>query len=428
MSKAAANIIVLERAGISDFCSMKSTNPAGHAKSWLRPANIPAMDARAPTDDFYAILPIFHDFTQVMDPGLFQPLPGNWVVGVADVMQSTKAIAENRYKAVNMAGAAVIVAVTNAMQGRDFPFVFGGDGASFAVPPGAAALARQALAETATWVQEDLDLTLRVGMVPVADIRAQGLDVRVARYAPSENISIAMFSGGGIAWADAAMKRGEIVVPPAPPGAHPDLSGLSCRYEEIPASRGIVLSLVVASGPQARTETFRAAIEEITRIVEKTPDASRPVPGQRLRLTWPPAGADLEARALRRAGEPLWQRKIKVLAWTLFAFLVMHFNITVGAFVPAKYKRELIDNSDFRKFDDALRMVLDCTPELAGEIERHLAARAAKGIVRFGTHRQHAAMMTCFTPSPTNSNHVHFIDGSMGGYAMAASAMKAADG
>ena len=75
---------------------------------------------------------------QVMDPALFRPLPGDWVVGVADVVQSTKAIAENRYKAVNMAGAAVIVAVTNAMAGRDFPFVFGGDGASFAVPADAA--------------------------------------------------------------------------------------------------------------------------------------------------------------------------------------------------------------------------------------------------------------------------------------------------
>ncbi len=168
------------------------------------------------------------------------------MVGIADVVQSTKAIAENRYKAVNMAGAAVIVAVTNALGDREFPFVFGGDGASFAVPAEAADAARQALAETATWVKEDLDLTLRIGMVPVAEIRSQGLDVRVARYAPSDNISIAMFSGGGIAWADAAMKRGEIAVPPASPGAHPDLSGLSCRYEEIPASRGLVLSLVVA--------------------------------------------------------------------------------------------------------------------------------------------------------------------------------------
>src|SRR6186997_2281063 len=112
-------------------------------------------------DGFYASLPVFRDFTHVMDPALFRPLPDDWMIGTADVVQSTKAIAENRYKAVNMAGASVIVAVTNALaansQARDFPFVFGGDGASFAVPGEAGAAARQALAETATWVQEDLD-------------------------------------------------------------------------------------------------------------------------------------------------------------------------------------------------------------------------------------------------------------------------------
>ena len=221
------------------------------------------MDATTPTDGFYEALPVIRDFTQVMDPALYRPLPDGWMVGVADVVQSTKAIAANRYKAVNMAGAAVIVAITNALENRDFPFVFGGDGASFAVAGEAAAAARQALAETATWVKEDLDLSLRIGMVRVADIRAHGLDVRVARYAPSENISIAMFAGGGIAWADAAMKRGEIAVAPAPPGAHPDLSGLSCRYEEIPASRGVVLSLVVAPASGASGDAFRAAIAHI---------------------------------------------------------------------------------------------------------------------------------------------------------------------
>jgi hypothetical protein len=386
------------------------------------------VNTNAAPDDFYAGLPLFRDFAAVTDLARFKPLPDDWVIGTADVVQSTKAIAENRYKAVNMAGAAVIVAVTNALGDREFPFVFGGDGASFAVSGDVEPLARLALAETATWVKEDLDLTLRVGMTPVSTIRSHGLDVRVARYAPSENISIAMFSGGGMAWADAAMKHGEITIPPAPPGAHPDLSGLSCRYEEIPASRGLVLALVVAPAPGVELEAFRTAIADIARIVDKTPDASRPVPGQHLRLTWPPPGADVEARASRRAGEPLWRRKIKVLAWTLFAFLVMRLNITVGNFIPAKYTRELIENSDFRKFDDALRMVLDCTPQLADEIERHLAACAARGIVRYGTHRQGAAMMTCFTPSPSRSNHVHFIDGAMGGYAMAASALKGGAG
>ena len=34
-------------------------------------------------------------------------------------------------------------------------------------------------------------------------------------------------------------------------------------------------------------------------------------------------------------------------------------------------------------------------------------------------------MMTCFTPSPINANHVHFIDGALGGYTTAAIALKA---
>jgi hypothetical protein len=375
-------------------------------------------------DGFYASLPVFRDFTQVMDPALFRPLPDDWVIGTADVVQSTKAIAENRYKAVNMAGAAVIVAVTNALGDRDFPFVFGGDGASFAVSAADADKAREALAATAAWVRDDLDLSLRVGMGSVAEIRAQGLDVRVARYAPSPNISIAMFAGGGIAFADAAMKRGDIALAAGPPGARPDLSGLSCRYEEIPSSRGVVLSLVVTPAHNADVDAFRTAVEDIARIVEKTPDASRPVPGQKLRLSWPPQGFELEARASRKPGEALWVRRIKVLVWTFFAFVVMRFGIKVGGFIPAKYTRELIDNSDFRKFDDSLRMVLDCTVSLAEEIEEHLKDSAAKGILRYGTHRQQAAMMTCFTPSPTQSNHVHFIDGALGGYAMAASALK----
>jgi hypothetical protein len=284
--------------------------------------------------------------------------------------------------------------------------------------------ARRALAETARWVNEDLDLTMRIGMVPVKDIRAQGQDVRIARYAPSDNISIAMFSGGGLAYADAAAKRGEIAVPLAEPGAHPDLSGLSCRYELIPAQRGLVLSLVVAPGPDATPQTFRAVVEAVTRIVEKTPDASRPLPGQELKMKWPPAGYDLEARASRKPGESIGARKVKVLAKTLVFFVIVHFKLRVGRFIPEKYVSQLIANSDFRKFDDSLRMVLDCTKELADEIEDYLRAAAADGVVKFGTHRQTAAMMTCFTPSPTNANHVHFIDGADGGYATAASVMK----
>ena len=187
---------------------------------------------------FYGRIPVFRGFASLMDPALYSPLPDDWSIGVADIVESTRAIAEARYKAVNMAGAAVISAVTNALDGREFPFVFGGDGASFAVSPDDLDRAREALAATAAWVRDDLNLAMRVALVPVAAVRAQGLDVRVARFGPSPNLSYAMFSGGGLGWAEAAMKRGEFAIEVAPPGTQPDLTGLSCRFEEIPAARG----------------------------------------------------------------------------------------------------------------------------------------------------------------------------------------------
>src|SRR4051794_17938523 len=213
------------------------------------------------TDTFYSSIPVFRGFASLMDPTLYSPLPDDWIVGVADIVESTKAIAEARYKAVNMAGAAVIAAVTNALDGREFPFVFGGDGASFAVSPDDLERARDALAATATWVKDDLNLVMRIALVPVAAVRAQGRDVRVARFGPSPNLSYAMFSGGGLGWADAAMKRGEFAVTAAAPGTHPDLSGLSCRFQEIPSVRGLILSVLVVPVPSADAGAFRKLIE-----------------------------------------------------------------------------------------------------------------------------------------------------------------------
>ena len=378
------------------------------------------------TDSFYGAIPVFRGFDRLMDPALYSPLPDDWVVGVADVVESTKAIANQRYKAVNMAGASVIAAVTNALDGREFPFVFGGDGASFAVSPDDLERARDALAATAIWVEESLNLVLRVALIPVASIRAQDLDVRVARFGPSPNLSYAMFSGGGLGWAEAAMKRGEFAVPKAHPGTQPDLSGLSCRFEEIPSTRGVILSVLVVPAPGADPLAFRKVIEDVISLAESSPDAGRPVPPGGPPLQWPPAGVEYEARAAR--GGTLLKRRAIVLAVTLWAYVVMRFGIKIGNFVPKTYVQQVVENSDFRKYDDGLRMILDCTEQLARALTERLVKAASSNIVRYGLHRQDAAMMTCFTPSVMRSDHVHFIDGARGGYASAATALKATVG
>jgi hypothetical protein len=379
-----------------------------------------AVDADA---DFYARLPVFSGFVEIMDPARYRPLPDGWLVGITDVVRSTQAIAGGRYKAVNTAGASVIAAVSNALEGRPFPFVFGGDGASIAVRAADAEVTRAALAATAAWARDELDFTLRAALAPVAAIRAQALDVSVARFAASKNVAYAMFTGGGLAWLEQAMKAGRYAVAPAPPGTRPDLFGLSCRWNEIPATRGVMLSLVVAPARQDDA-AFRSLMESLLAELETSPDAARPVPEGAPGVAWPPPGLELEARASRGPREARWVARCRVLVVTLLAYVVMRLGLRVGGFDPAAYRRHVVENSDFRKYDDTLRMTLDCTPGLADRIEQRLQRAAADGILKFGLHRQSSALMTCIVPSASASDHFHFIDGAGGGYALAARQLK----
>jgi hypothetical protein len=375
--------------------------------------------------DFYSLLPTFEGFANIMDPARYHPLPDDWLIGLTDVVSSTQAIADGHYKAVNTAGASVIAAVTNALKGRAFPYVFGGDGASFAVPSRDRDLVRATLAATAAWTRDELGLDLRAALVPVSAVKEQALNVEVARFAPSKNVSFAMFMGGGLAWAERAMKAGQFAVLPAPSGTLPDLSGLSCRWNDIPATRGLILSLVVAPVTHG-DPAFRKLVEDLLAELESSSEVVRPVPDGAPGVGWPPPGLDLEAHASRQDGESFFARRLKVLLGTLIAYIVMKLGIRLGGFDPAVYRREVVENSDFRKFDDNLRMTLDCTPALADRIEQRLAVARAAHVARFGLHRQPAAIMTCIVPSISDSNHVHFVDGAAGGYALAAKMLKQA--
>jgi hypothetical protein len=55
--------------------------------------------------DFYARLPVFADFAEIMDPAHYCSLPDDWLIALTDVEHSTRAIDDGRYKAVNTAGA-----------------------------------------------------------------------------------------------------------------------------------------------------------------------------------------------------------------------------------------------------------------------------------------------------------------------------------
>ena len=378
----------------------------------------------ADTDlSFYDHLSKFSDFADLSDAGNYASLPDDWWIGTSDVKGSTQAVEDGKYKTVNMVGAAVISAQINTHGGNPFPYIFGGDGASFAVPPAWKDRASDALAAVKLWAHEAFEMELRVGMVPVSKVRAAGFDVKVARFQASEGVDYAMFFGGGLNWAETQMKAGQHAVPEAPQGSTPDLTGLSCRWSHMPSKNGVIMSMIVmphADVPWAKfTEFVARVLDRTSRLEAQGHPSATEGPG----VSWPPAGATLEAHAQRGQGS-LGRARRKALFESFVAWVLIKTGLKVGGFDARRYRRVVGENADFRKFEDGLKMTLDCDATTEADLRALLEQGAKDGIIQFGVHTQSEAMLTCIVPSIMEDNHVHFVDGASGGYTAASRFLK----
>ena len=201
-------------------------------------------------------------------------------------------------------------------------------------------------------------------------------------------------------------------------GTTPDLSGLSCRWDELRSQRGKMLTLIV----QGATDP-RAIHTAVTQLAAPGSDA-RPVRLDTLVTRWPPKGLMLEAHARRRGGS-LALAVLRVLYDSFIGWVLLASGRSAGGFDPARYRRETVGNTDFCKHDDTLCFVVDCPQEAIGPIRDCIERCAAEQPLRYGIHVSDTALMTCIVTSASQSLHVHFVDGGGGGYTSAATQMKA---
>jgi hypothetical protein len=187
-----------------------------------------------------------------------------------------------------------------------------------------------------------------------------------------------------------------------------------------PAAQGTILSVIVM--PHGEDARFGALVEEIVAMALSAQNGGRPVTLASLGAGWPGESIALETAASATTGGSRMKLRLAATAKFVLGVVFHTFKLKAGNFDAVTYASDVADNADFRKFDDGLRMTLDCSPEFADALEARL--RAAGDIAEYGTFRQSNALMTCFVPSITDRGHVHFVDGAGGGYAMAALEMK----
>ncbi len=382
------------------------------------------------SDLFYNELAPFYDFAGFVELNAYEPVPDDWIVMIADVRGSTRAIEAGRYKDVNMVGAASITAVLNTCGEIEVPFVFGGDGGTVVVPRSLRKAAGDALIGLQAISRATFGLFLRVGAVPVADLRAKGADVRVRKYELSTGNYLAMFAGGGVELSDSLLKSapagGPYLLEERSDMGRPDLHGLSCRWEPLTPRSGCMMTIMVQgtkSDPAAASALLNDVVRQISDILGHRLQESAPASVHSMKFRWPPRGLEPEARATA-GGQRFLRRYFAVLASSLIQFWCERFDRQVGPYNAPVYRGELRSNTDFRKYDGILRMVLDVSESQAELIEQHLEREHDAGRLVYGVHVADTALMTCLVFSLEQSKHVHFIDGSDGGFASAAQEFK----
>lgn len=474
-------------------------------------ADIPATVSTIVPKLDYASIPSFDKFTDLTNDDHYLRLPRDWQVLVADIEGSTKLIEAGRYRDVNTIGVSCIAAVRNALKAlpkgptesakfnEDFPYVFGGDGASIVVAPHQFDAACDALRAVQTLSDTNYGMHLRIGSIPIAMLEDEGkVVVEVARYEIADGMCTACFRGGGLALADTWIKAGQGRIEqlpeveeqeddesgeeeeedhsdgeeedisdgeeeeeePVKKGGQPqaNLDGLSCRWNKIPSKNGCVLSVLVMHNEDVYSIDFlsRHELEALTSDEESTtgedpnkkPSSSRLYGKVLLKLADILAPQNSLARAnpvntelatYKSAGEMIEEenhlhtnQKRSLSFWTGRAVeiglchVIFRMKQLQHAIIDAPaYTEAMRTHADHCKFDDMIRMVLDCTPEQADEIDAYLQSLHRDGKqVFYGTQRSQHTLMTCLLEDTNDGNHVHFVDGDLGGYAVAAKDMK----
>lgn len=383
------------------------------------------------SDDFYHTLVPHHDFLAITEPENYTPVPDTWVIALTDVKNSTQAVRGGQYKDVNLVGASAIIALLNLDRHLDIPFIFGGDGATVLLPPSLAEAAKPALLAIRELARDQFGLELRVGLVPMRVVHAAGHEIRVAKFRISTHYEQAMFAGGGLSYAERLLKEPATTHQYSVEGSdlpvQADFTGLECRWQDIPSQHGETVSLIVhatgTSEAQDR-ESYRAVLERIATCYGRDEDY-QPVTVANLHPSFNTITLSRETRL--RAARGTWghlRYLIEIWFRNLVLFLALRFNLRPGDIHWPDYLDLLTATTDYKKYDDTLKMIIAGTAAQRTCLTDYLEAEYQRGTLVYGIHLSDRALLTCLV-FERMGRQVHFVDGADGGYALAAAAMKA---
>ena len=374
-------------------------------------------------NDFYKNLDSIDDFSKITIDENYTKIPSDWQVLVCDIKNSTKAIEDGKYKEINFIAALSIIGVLNIDKELDFPYIFGGDGASLLVPAILLDKAKKVFIEVAQKAKDAFDLSLRIGIVSVLEIEKRGSFIEVCKYQVSKDYSQAIIRGNGLELAEELLKKEYKtfrINENFTNNYSANFEGLECRWEDIKSPKDETISILIKSIDQNNSnKIYEKCLNEVEKIAGTHKNRNPIKFANQLNLSFNPKVLNTEASIFSKNRFSKFFVILRLMIENFLGLILMKFSIGNWG----TYKNRIIRTSDTEKFDDMLRMVISIDKKESQELEDFLELEYKNKNIVYGIHKSDSALMTCLI-FQRHGKHIHFVDSSKGGYALAAKELK----
>ncbi|MEQ9266815.1 MAG: DUF3095 family protein [Balneolaceae bacterium] len=378
--------------------------------------------AEKTTNHFYSEIPTFEDglVNHISKRERFVSVPKDWHIIITDIKGSTEAVERGQHQQVNLVATASIISALNIAKEKNisFPFFFGGDGATLLVPDIMKSEVISALSVYQGNVKQAFDLDLRVDDVPVSYLYEKEQELTISKVKLNSKYTIPVVLGEGLLFADEVIKERRFDLKEEKDQNLLNLEGMECRWDAVkpPEKTKQVVCLLVKVQSGSNHGQVLSKLLKIIEDIYGSYEERRPISVQGLKLT-----ASLnrfKAENELKFGEPSAKRLAKSVIGYVVGRVYLKRNSGKG------YLKSLVELSDTLVLNGMLNTVISGTQKQSVELETRLTELEENGEIVYGANICSESIMSCYVQD-RKYNHVHFIDGSEGGYTTAASVLKA---
>ena len=357
------------------------------------------------------------DIDNLADISRYQKINDNEILILADIENSTEAVANGAYKNINISTTQCIAALRKTCKSA-CKIQHGGDGFVLVTPIDNLIKIAGVMTSMRQQILEDFSLNMRCAIWNSSELDNIGVNLHYSSFTFDGGNPQWQFHSNNLGKLERLMRDGVNSVYKRSAKENPDLSGFRCDFVPISKEGGWFGCFIIDFSQTEMTERF-ISIRKISELIGSISHNETICPIDVQDLIWQTDRVEL-AKLTERTAHYRYRLNFDFI-FRFFNRFGLHWNKRCGALLFNKLHK-LPLSLDFIKYDGQLKFIVCVPDDRKNDFSQELNNLSKHHHFTVGSHWSSRVVITCSVDS--KDGNLHFIDGEDGGFTLASKQLK----